>query len=51
MLFIKNYIVNNDKIHAQIQENKTKEPKKQNRFQAKMQELMEQAEAQKKLKK
>ncbi|MEO0058940.1 MAG: hypothetical protein RLZZ312_587 [Bacteroidota bacterium] len=51
MLVIKNYIVDNDKIHAQIQENKTKEPKKQGKFATKMQQLMEQAEAQKKLKK
>ncbi len=50
MLVIKNFILNEDKIHAQIQENK-KKPKKQNRFQKKMQEMMEQAEAQKKLKK
>lgn len=46
MLVIKNYIIDNDKIHAQIEENK-KKPKKQNRFQKKMQEMMEQAEAQK----
>ncbi len=50
MLVIKNYIVDNDKIHAQIQENKLKEPKKQGKFQTKMQQLMEQAEAQKALK-
>ncbi|WP_046745899.1 membrane protein insertase YidC [Kordia zhangzhouensis] len=47
MLVIKNYIIDEDKIHAQIEENK-KKPKKQNRFQRKMQEMMEQAEAQKK---
>ena len=47
MLVIKNYIVDNDKIHAQIQENKLKEPKKLGKFQRKMQEIMEQAEAQK----
>lgn len=47
MLVIKNYIVDNDKIHAQIQENKLKEPKPQGKFQKKMQEMMEQAEAQK----
>ncbi|WP_298427163.1 membrane protein insertase YidC [uncultured Kordia sp.] len=46
MLVIKNYIIDNDKIHAKIEENK-KKPKKQNRFQKKMQEMMEQAEAQK----
>ena len=46
MLVIKNYIVKEDKIHAQIQENKTKE-KKESKFQKKMREMMEQAEAQK----
>jgi YidC/Oxa1 family membrane protein insertase len=51
MLVIKNYIVDNDKIHAQIQENKLKEPKKLGKFQSKMQEIMEQAEAQKAQKK
>jgi YidC/Oxa1 family membrane protein insertase len=47
MLVIKNYIVDDAKIHAQIQENKLKEPKKQGKFQKKLQEVMEQAEAQK----
>ncbi|MDD5150877.1 MAG: membrane protein insertase YidC [Flavobacterium sp.] len=47
MLVIKNYIIDSDKIHAQIQENKLKEPKKQGKFQRKLQEVMEQAEAQK----
>ena len=46
MLVIKNYILDEDKIHAQIQENK-KKPKKQNKFQKKMADMMEQAEAQK----
>ncbi len=46
MLVIKNFIIDNDKIHAQIQENKLK-PKKENKFQKKMREMMEQAEAQK----
>ena len=46
MLVIKNYILDHDKIHAQIQENK-KKPKKENRFQKKMREMMEQAEEQK----
>lgn len=45
MLVIKNYILDEDKIHAQIQENK-KKPKKENRFQRKMREMMEQAEEQ-----
>ncbi|KPM31518.1 Membrane protein insertase YidC [Croceitalea dokdonensis DOKDO 023] len=48
MLAIKNYILDEDKIHAQIQENK-KKPKKENKFQRKMREMMEQAEEQKKL--
>jgi len=47
MFVIKNYIVDSDKIHAQIQENKTKEPKKPGKFQQRLQEAMEQAEAQK----
>ncbi|WP_430908973.1 membrane protein insertase YidC [Maribacter sp. 2-571] len=47
MLVIKNVIIDNDKIHAQIQENKAK-PKKENKFQRKMREMMEQAEEQKK---
>jgi YidC/Oxa1 family membrane protein insertase len=47
MLVIKNFILDNDKIHAQIQENK-KKPKKENKFQRKMREMMEQAEANKK---
>ena len=47
MFVIKNYIVDSDRIHAQIQVNKLKEPKKQGKFQRKLQEVMEQAEAQK----
>jgi YidC/Oxa1 family membrane protein insertase len=47
MLAIKRFILDEDKIHAQIQENK-KKPKKENRFQRKMREMMEQAEQQKK---
>ena len=47
MLVIKNVIIDEDKIHAKIQENK-KKPKKQGRFQKKMKELMEQAEQQQK---
>ncbi|MBT8393409.1 MAG: membrane protein insertase YidC [Bacteroidia bacterium] len=46
MIVIKNYILDEEKIHAQIQVSKAK-PKKQNRFQQKMAEMMEQAEAQK----
>jgi len=47
MIVIKRYVVDEKKIHAQIQENKLKEPKKKGRFQQKMQDMMEQAEAQK----
>lgn len=54
MYVIKNHIVSEDKIHAIIQNNKTK-PKKQGAFSKRMQEMMEQAqeqqEQQKKLKK
>lgn len=48
MIVIKNYILDEDKIHAQIQVQKAK-PKKQSRFQQKMQEMMEKAEEQKKI--
>ena len=47
MIVIKRYFIDSDKIHAQIQENKLKEPKKQGKFRQKLQEVMEQAEAQK----
>ncbi len=50
MLVIKKYFINSDKIHAQIQENKTK-PKTESKFQKKMREMMEQAEAQKQIQK
>jgi YidC/Oxa1 family membrane protein insertase len=49
MIVIKKYFIDSDKIHAQIQENKLKEPKKQGRFQQKLQEVMQQAEEQKKI--
>ena len=48
MIVIKNYILDEDKIHAQMQVQKAK-PKKQSRFQQKMQEMMEKAEEQKRL--
>ena len=48
MLVIKNYIIDDKKIHAKIQENKTK-PKTEGKFQKKMREMMEQAEKQKQL--
>lgn len=47
---IQYYIIDEDKVHAKIQEHK-KKPKKTNRFQRKMQEMMEEAERQKNLKK
>lgn len=58
ILFIKQFMIDENKIHAKIQENKTK-PKKQSKWQEKMQQMMEQAqqaqqknqELQKKLKK
>ena len=50
MIVIKKYFIDSDKIHAQIQENKAK-PKTESKFQKKMREMMEQAEAQKALKK
>ena len=49
MIVIKNYILDEDKIHAEIQEKK-KKPKKQSKFQRKMSEMMEKAEEQKKIK-
>lgn len=50
MLVIKNMIIDEEKIKAQIIVNKSK-PKKQNKFQKKMATMMEQAEEQKKLQK
>ena len=48
MLVIKNYIIDEEKVLANIESNK-KKPKKKNRFQKKMGELMEQAEQQKQM--
>jgi YidC/Oxa1 family membrane protein insertase len=45
MIVIKRYFIDSDKIHAQIQENKLKEPKNKVNSE-KLQEVMEQAEAQ-----
>lgn len=50
MLVIKGYIVDEKKIFSQIEENKAK-PKAEGKFQRKMREMMEQAEAQKQLNK
>jgi len=48
MLIIKHFIIDEDKIRLQVQENK-KKPSTQNRFQRKMQEMMDKAEEQRKL--
>ncbi|NAW51942.1 membrane protein insertase YidC [Elizabethkingia argentiflava] len=45
ILVIKYFILDEKKIHAQIQENKAK-PKKEGRFQTRMREMMEKAQAQ-----
>ena len=48
MISIKYFIIDEEKIRLQAQENK-KKPTKQNRFQRKMQEMMEEADKQRKL--
>lgn len=48
VMFIKNVMIDDKKIHATIQENKTK-PKKQSKFSQRMQQLMEQAQEQQKV--
>ena len=45
ILVIKYWILDEDKIHAQIQANKA-QPKKEGKFQKRMREMMEQAHAQ-----
>ena len=47
MIVIKNYIIDDTKIHAQIEENKSK-PKKASGFSARLQKAIEEAEKQKK---
>ncbi|MFV0305588.1 MAG: membrane protein insertase YidC, partial [Moheibacter sp.] len=47
VMIIKNVLIDDKKIHAKIQENKAK-PKKQSKWGAKMQKLMEQAQEQQK---
>jgi len=49
MLVIKNYILDEDKIHAQIQENK-KKPKKESKFRQRLNDAMKQAQEQQKKK-
>ena len=48
MIVIKNYIIDDTKIHAQIEENKSK-PKKASGFSARLQKAIEEAEKQKKV--
>lgn len=48
ILVIKYFILDEKKIHAQIQANKQKEPKPEGRFQKRMREMMEQAQQQQK---
>ena len=50
MIVIKNYIIDDTKIHAQIEENKSK-PKKASGFSARLQKAIEEAEKQKKARK
>ncbi|MCG2792290.1 MAG: membrane protein insertase YidC [Weeksellaceae bacterium] len=49
ILVIKNFILDEKKIHAQIQANKQKEPKKEGNFQKRMREMMEKAQEQQKV--
>ncbi len=49
ILVIKYWILDEKKIHAQIQANKQKEPKKEGRFQKRMREMMEQAQEQQRM--
>ncbi len=50
MLVIKNFIIDEDKIHAKIEANKKKPKKKKGRFAQRMQEMMEEAERQQRAK-
>jgi len=46
MLVIKNFVINEDKIHAQIQENKAKPEKKKSKFRERLDTAMKQAQEQ-----
>ena len=50
MLVIKNYVIDEDKIHAQIEENKKKPEKKKSQFRQKIDDAMKQAQEQQKKK-
>ncbi|MBV2223630.1 MAG: membrane protein insertase YidC [Cloacibacterium sp.] len=49
ILAIKYWILDEKKIHAQIQQNKSKEPKPEGKFQKRMREMMEKAQEQQKM--
>jgi len=51
MLVIKNFILDEDKIHAQIQENKAKPEKKKSKFRQRLDDAMKQAQTQQELQK
>ena len=46
MLVIKNYVIDEDKIHAQIEENKKRPEKKKSKFRQRMDDAMKQAQEQ-----
>lgn len=48
ILLIKNFMINEEKLHAKMQENKTKPSKKKSKWQQKMQFMLEQAQEQQK---
>ena len=49
ILAIKYWILDEKKIHAQIQQNKSKAPKPEGKFQKRMREMMEKAQEQQKM--
>ena len=51
MLVIKHYIIDEDKIHAQIQENKAKPEKKKSKFRQRIDDAMKQAQTQQEVQK
>jgi len=46
MLVIKNYVIDEDKIHAQIEENKKRPEKKKSKFRQRLDDAMKQAQDQ-----
>lgn len=51
MIVIKNYVIDEDKIHAQIEENKKRPEKKKSKFRQRLDDAMKQAQEQQKKKK